>query len=89
MAVETTEQRVVQIFAEHQIEARPNRDYLVPSSNGKRTYTVRFEGSPETMVPEVNTWSCTCRAGQFGKTCNHINQVAAANDAVCDEFGYE
>lgn len=55
--------------------------YRVRSSDGKRDYSVRFEGCPEYMNENVQTWSCDCPAGQHGKICKHINAVIAALDA--------
>ena len=77
------------VFSEHGIETADDGSYRVPSSNGRSAYTVRFEGSPVCMEPAVMTWSCTCPAYKYGRTCRHITAVAAANDDVCNEFGYE
>lgn len=89
LAQDEREAEIKGVFAEHGVEMVGDGEYLVPSSDGQSKYTVRFEGSPETMRPEVRTWSCTCPAGEHGKTCKHINRVANASDAVCDAFGYE
>lgn len=69
-------------FAEHGVEMVCEGTYRVPSSNGRSQYTVRFEGCPEFMNENVQTWSCTCPAGKFGRTCKHINEVINASDAV-------
>ncbi len=44
----------------------------VKSSDGSTEYTIDFAGSPNA---HVNTWTCSCPAGQHGKTCKHIRAV--------------
>lgn len=87
--METEQQQIERIFADSGITVASDNEYLVPSSDGKRTYTVKFEGCPEWMEPEVQTWSCTCPAGGYEKTCKHINAVSSCSDLVCDILGYE
>jgi len=52
-----------------------------------RPYTIRFEGRSEDGFAKL--WSCDCPAGAHGRDCKHVRQVMDANDAICDELGYD
>ena len=61
----------------------------VPSSDGTKRYTVKFTGSPESMNPSVNTWTCDCQAGQHGRKCRHIIQASSAANKLSEMLGCE
>jgi uncharacterized Zn finger protein len=61
-------------------------EYGVKSSSGDTEYTVRYSGRGDDSAV---LWTCTCPAGQHGRTCKHVRLIAAINDDVCSNFGLE
>jgi len=60
----------------------------VPSSDGRRTYTVRYhqylarDRYDREEVYYAERWSCTCPAGQHHRLCRHVRSVEATFVAV-------
>ena len=63
-----------------QIEQTSGNSWSVHSDSGG-VYTVRYCGSGDGDPDYIALWSCTCKAGNFGRVCKHITAVSQASDA--------
>lgn len=78
-------QKTAEILQERNITAVGDdaNTFEVPSSDGTKTYTVKYAGSGDGDPDVCATWSCTCAAHG---TCRHIRAVLAVFDEL-DEAG--
>lgn len=69
------------IEAYYHCQSAENWQTQVPASDGKGSYTVRWDRTSHLMQRETQyAYSCTCKAYQHGKgkPCKHIEQVKAS-----------
>ncbi len=87
MENQTADEMMRELCEENGVVVNDDGSYTVPSSQPGKTYRVAFDGRSEDGFATL--WSCTCPAGEYGRTCKHVALVSGLNNRVCDEFGLD
>ena len=77
------------LFSEFGIRTISDGAYEVPSSDGKRFYTVTFRGRDGLHDGSAFQWHCSCPAGTYARDCKHAELVHEARLDINRVFGYE